>query len=318
MSFPPPSSATKTVSAGTRIATIPTVRHMAWLYILTDGNGVPASTMGGASILDAVIGVTASGSASETIKPVARRRVGRRGKRPNVPIARAQHMIAMEVQVPQLPNSSDARPEASPSQDFKADLQVLIPFLRAFARSLCRNPDLAEDLAQDTLLKAWRSRSSYAPGTNLKAWLFTILRNEFYSNRRRAWRQVAWDQEKAEQRPDLEERQQWSSELSDTVRALYCLADEQREALILVAAGGFSYEEAAEICQCPVGTVKSRVCRARNSLMAILDNQEAPIDGEIPPERDGSSALMAQLHELTSRRPDVMRQLARQEGAPAA
>ena len=215
--------------------------------------------------------------------------------------------------MPQLSNSSDARPAAPPPQDFKADLQALIPFLRAFARSLCRNVDLAEDLAQDALLKAWRSRSSYAPGTNLKAWLFTILRNEFYSNRRRAWRQVAWDQEEAEQRPDLEDRQLWSSELSDTVRALYCLVDEQREALVLVAAGGFSYEEAAEICQCPVGTVKSRVCRARNSLLAILDNQATPIDREISPERDGSSALMAQLRELTSRRPDIMRHLSRQE-----
>src|SRR5579862_6039802 len=211
----------------------------------------------------------------------------------------------MEVQVHQVANSSNADPAAARPQDFKADLQALIPFLRAFARSLCRNLDLAEDLAQDTLLKAWRSRSSYTPGTNLKAWLFTILRNEFYSNKRRAWRQVDWDQDKAEMRPDLEDRQSWSSDLSDTVRALYCLPDEQREALVLVAAGGFSYEEAAEICRCPVGTVKSRVCRARQGVMAILEDGATALDRTTLPERDVPESLMAQLHELTSRRPGL-------------
>lgn len=213
----------------------------------------------------------------------------------------------------QLPNSLDARPATTLPQDFKADLQALIPFLRAFARSLCRNLDLAEDLAQDTLLKAWRSRNSYTPGTNLKAWLFTILRNEFYSNKRRAWRQIPWDQDKAERRPDLEDRQSWSSELTDTVRALYCIADEQREALILVAAGGFSYEEVAEICQCPVGTIKSRVCRARHSLIAILEDHGPSLTESTLPERDVPDTLMEQLHELTSRRPNLTRRLPRHQ-----
>ena len=202
----------------------------------------------------------------------------------------------------QLSNSLDARPSAVLPQDFKADLQALIPFLRAFARSLCRNSDLAEDLAQDALLKAWRSRTSYTPGTNLKAWLFTILRNEFYSNRRRAWRQAPWDEDAAEKRPDLENHQMWKSELSDTVRALYYLTNEQREALILVSAGGFSYDEVAEICQCAVGTVKSRVCRARRNLMAILDDHSERISRPTLPDGDACDMMMAQLEELTSGR----------------
>src|SRR5690348_18469889 len=79
--------------------------------------------------------------------------------------------------------------------DFKTELLGLIPFLRAFARSLTGNPESADDLAQETLVKAWQSRDTFIPGTNLKAWLFTILRNQFYSDRRRAWRQAPWDQE---------------------------------------------------------------------------------------------------------------------------
>ncbi len=110
----------------------------------------------------------------------------------------------------------------------------LVPFLRAFARSLTGNQEAADDLAQETLVKAWQSRSSFIPGTNLKAWLFTILRNQFYSDRRRAWRQAPWDQDAAERIPGGGEDQVHSAELSDTVRALKHRLDEQREALILV------------------------------------------------------------------------------------
>ena len=84
------------------------------------------------------------------------------------------------------------KPREKPDADsqFKADLLDLIPFLRAFARSLCGNQEMADDLAQETLVKAWQARNMFAPGTNLKAWLFTILRNQFYSDRRRACRQA--------------------------------------------------------------------------------------------------------------------------------
>jgi RNA polymerase sigma-70 factor, ECF subfamily len=189
------------------------------------------------------------------------------------------------------------RPKNDPDGEFKAGLLELIPFLRAFARSLCGNPDVADDLAQETLVKAWQSRATFAPGTNLKAWLFTILRNQFYSDRRRAWRQAPWDQDAAERIPGASEEQSWAAELSDTARALSSLSDEQREALILVGAGGFSYEAAAQICNCAVGTVKSRVARARKTLIGILEGSEPlapPGDDAIDPTGD----IMAQLDRL--------------------
>src|SRR6201994_1296260 len=131
-------------------------------------------------------------------------------------------------------------PEKPENSDFRSELLALIPFLRAFARSLTGNQEGADDLAQETLVKAWQSRSTFTPGTNLKAWLFTILRNQFYSDRRRAWRQAPWDQDAAERIPGSSAEQSWAAELSDTARALSQLSDEQREALILVGAGGFS------------------------------------------------------------------------------
>jgi RNA polymerase sigma-70 factor (ECF subfamily) len=197
-------------------------------------------------------------------------------------------------------SAKPARPKADPDAQFKADLLELIPFLRAFARSLCGNPDMADDLAQETLVKAWQSRSSFAPGTNLKAWLFTILRNQFYSDRRRAWRQAPWDQDAAERIPGASEEQAWAAQLSDTARALTSLSDEQREALILVGAGGFSYEAAARICNCAVGTVKSRVARARKTLIAILEGSEPlPANGGAD-NTDATREIMAQLDRLAS------------------
>ena len=182
--------------------------------------------------------------------------------------------------------------------EFKADLLELVPFLRAFARSLCGNRDMADDLAQETLVKAWQSRNMFAQGTNLKAWLFTILRNQFYSDRRRAWRQAPWDQDAAERIPGSSAEQTWAAELSDTARALARLSDEQREALILVGAGGFSYEAAAAICNCAVGTVKSRVARARKSLLSILEGDEPLPATPNGAEGDAANEIMAQLDRL--------------------
>src|SRR3982751_2079431 len=184
------------------------------------------------------------------------------------------------------------------NSDFKSELLSLVPFLRAFARSLTGNQEAADDLAQETLVKAWQSRSSFIPGTNLKAWLFTILRNQFYSDRRRAWRQAPWDQEAAERIPGSAGEQSWAAELSDTARALSCLSDEQREALILVGAGGFSYEDAAAICHCAVGTVKSRVARARRALINILDGDDTLQNTARPAEGDAAREIMAQLDRL--------------------
>ncbi len=180
---------------------------------------------------------------------------------------------------------------------FKRDLLALIPNLRAFSRTLCGRRGIADDMAQDALAKAWRARGRFEPGSNLKAWLFTILRNEVYSNARRAWRHADWNPEKGENIAAPAHEQDWSIELSDTARALSMLPVAQREALILVAAGGFSYDEAARISGAQLGTVKSRVARARTALQAILDGKDAlpPTQGPSDPMTD----ILAQLSALT-------------------
>lgn len=168
---------------------------------------------------------------------------------------------------------------------FKKELVQLIPHLRAFARTLCGDPAAADDLAQDAMLKAWDARNSFQMGTNMKAWTFMILRNQFYSEKRRSWRQSQLDQEAAERTLVAVDDPEAPVALDELRQGLAMLPPEQREALILVGAGGFAYEEAADICGCAVGTVKSRVSRARRALHSILD--------EGAYERDGASASQA-------------------------
>ena len=145
-----------------------------------------------------------------------------------------------------------------------------VPSLRAFAISLCRNTDRADDLVQETLMRAWAHIDSFQPGTNMSAWLFTILRNLFRSEYRKRHREVE-DVTGAytDSLTSLPE-QTGNLELKEFRRALNDLPDDQREALVLVGASGFSYEEAAQIAGCAVGTVKSRVNRARNRLARVL------------------------------------------------
>ncbi|MBM2320578.1 MULTISPECIES: RNA polymerase sigma factor [Marivita] len=154
--------------------------------------------------------------------------------------------------------------------DPKDEIVEHLSAMRAFAMSLTRNSALADDMVQDALVKAWTKIDSYKPGTNMRAWLFTILRNTYYSHHRKARREVAdVDGEMAAslaQKPDHDGRLQ----MRDFNRAFDQLNDEQREALVLVGAGGFSYEEAAETCGVAVGTIKSRVNRARKQLVEIL------------------------------------------------
>ncbi|WP_293610414.1 sigma-70 family RNA polymerase sigma factor [Ponticaulis sp.] len=161
------------------------------------------------------------------------------------------------------------------SIEFKSELSALIPHLRAFARNLCNDATQADDLAQETLLRAWKARESYQEGTNLKAWAFTILRNTFYSEKRRSWRRQPLDPEVAEATLVANDDASASMELLALRNAMNRLPDDQREALILVGAGGMPYEEVAEICGCAVGTIKSRVNRARNALAVILETNEA-------------------------------------------
>lgn len=170
---------------------------------------------------------------------------------------------------PSIVSAADASPQYSEA-DFKRDLTALIPHLRAFSRSLCGNATLADDVAQDALLKAWNARERFIPGSNLKAWTFTILRNQFYSIKRRSWRATSLDQEVAEQTIVATSDAEQSMHLNDLRRGLDMLQDDQRDAIILVGASGLSYEEAAEVCDCAIGTVKSRVSRARKTLEAIM------------------------------------------------
>src|SRR4051812_1181176 len=169
----------------------------------------------------------------------------------------------------------DAAGEAA----FKRDLVALIPHLRAFARTLCGDATAADDLAQDAVMKAWDARSSFQVGTNMKAWTFMILRNQFYSEKRRSWRQSQLDQEAAERTLVAADDPEAPVALDEMRLALGMLPNEQREALILVGAGGFAYEEAAAICGCAVGTVKSRVSRARRALQGILEEGAYNRDG---------------------------------------
>lgn len=181
---------------------------------------------------------------------------------------------------------------------FKDELVQQIPHLRAFGRSLAGTREAADDLAQEALVKAWNARQSYQPGTNMKAWTFMILRNHFYSEKRRAWRQAAWDEEKAERSLTSPAGQNTVLDLEDLRQAMNRLPEEQREALVLVGAGGFAYEEAADICDCAVGTIKSRVNRARKALEEMM-NAPASADGKHKKTagKGASDAMSSILHE---------------------
>ena len=162
--------------------------------------------------------------------------------------------------------------------EFEAELVAHMRLVRVYALSLAGRRELAEDLAQETLAKAWRARRSFMPGSNFKAWLFVILRNELYSRQRRDWRQAPWNDALAETIAAPPGEQHWAAELSDTACAMRDLSNPQREALILVGVGGFSHDDAAALSKVPVGTVKSRVGRARKALKKILDGEKALSD----------------------------------------
>ena len=183
---------------------------------------------------------------------------------------------------------------------FKRDLVALIPHLRAFARTLCGDAAAADDLAQDAIMKAWDARASFQIGTNMKAWTFMILRNQFYSEKRRSWRQSQLDQESAERTLVDADDPEAPVALDEMRLALSMLPTEQREALILVGAGGFAYEEAAEICECAVGTVKSRVSRARRALQSILEQGAYDRDGR--PAGDAMRSILADAERLSGPR----------------
>ncbi|MFK7763820.1 MAG: RNA polymerase sigma factor [Roseobacter sp.] len=161
------------------------------------------------------------------------------------------------------------------SVDPKNEIVEHIKTLRAFALSLTRNSALADDMVQDTVEKAWKNIDKFQQGTNMRAWLFTILRNTYYSNRRRAKREVDDPEgtmvEQLSEKPAHDGRLQ----MADFRTAFAQLPVEQREVLLLVGASGFSYEEAAETCGVAVGTIKSRVNRGRARLAELMDVNDA-------------------------------------------
>ena len=157
------------------------------------------------------------------------------------------------------------------SKVFRDQVIAAIPSLRAFGLSLSARGDRADDLVQETLMKAWKHHDSFEPGSNMKAWLYTILRNEFYTQLRKRKREVEDADGFYSNKVAVHAEQEGHLEMADLRSALAKLPDDQREALMLVGASGFSYEEAAEICKVAVGTIKSRVNRGRAKLVELLD-----------------------------------------------
>jgi len=170
------------------------------------------------------------------------------------------------------------------------ELLAAVPSLRAFAISLCGHVDQADDLVQETLYRALAHIDSFQPGTNMPAWLFTILRNNFRSDYRKRRREVEDSDGKYTENLMTHPEQEGKVEFQELRAALKMLPADQREALVLVGASGFSYEEAAQICDCAVGTIKSRVNRARVRLTELLSVEDA---GQFGPDHKTRAVLSA-------------------------
>ena len=204
-----------------------------------------------------------------------------------------------------------AHAEALSDSEFKRQLAAAIPHLRAFGRSLSGSADLADDLVQETMLKAWVARGRFLAGTNMRAWTHVILRNVYFSQVRRARFKGEWDEFSADLMLAVPAGQESHIALSDMQRALMQLPAEQREALILMGAGGMTCEQVAQISQCATGTVKSRVARARAALRALLEG------GQLEKRRSDEPAsavpaldqIMNQVRVLAQ--PKTMKKLAR-------
>lgn len=172
---------------------------------------------------------------------------------------------------------------AAETEALKSDLIALMPALRAYARSLCPNQATADDMVQEALVKALDNLHRFQIGTSLRAWVFTILRNTYYTALRKSRREV--EDADGVHAARLCERPSQDSvvDLEDFKRAFQLLSDDHREVLMLIGAAGLSYEEVAEICQCAIGTIKSRVNRARAKLGEALGLQ--PEDFIVDPDR---------------------------------
>ena len=175
-----------------------------------------------------------------------------------------------------LPAAGVATPARGDAAGFRKELLAVIPSLRAFARGLCGNRDLADDLAQEALAKVWAAQASFTPGTNFRAWIFRILRNHFYTTATVARRFTSYDPELAERTLVSVPNQGGGLLLEDLQRGLLTLPAEQREALLLLESG-LQWNEIADIMGVPLGTVKSRITRGRTALRRYI---EGPDDGD--------------------------------------
>ncbi|ALA19205.1 MULTISPECIES: sigma-70 family RNA polymerase sigma factor [Chelatococcus] len=160
-------------------------------------------------------------------------------------------------------------------QQSSSEIVALIPALRAFARTFCRNTSDADDLVQETLTKALAKIEQFEPGTSLKSWLFTIMRNTFYTQAKLARREAPGVSDCASTRLRVDATQEWSTRGRELHEAIQRLPPQHREIIVLVGVLGMSYEEAGEICGCALGTVKSRLSRARLRLLEELDERSA-------------------------------------------
>lgn len=158
-------------------------------------------------------------------------------------------------------------------EQFRSDMVRLIPSLRAFARGLCRNPDLADDLTQEAMMRAWASRHTYTPGTNFRAWMFRVLRNHFYGAAKKLRRETSLDPEVAERTLVQEATQEHALHVDDVDTAMAKLPEHQAEVLWLIAGAGMSYEDAADIVGVGIGTIKSRLNRARAAIKSIIEGE---------------------------------------------
>jgi len=189
----------------------------------------------------------------------------------------------------------DARAEPAPGSlsdaDFRRAIEAVLPELRRFARSLTRgDQEEADDLVQETMMKAWRARDRFRAGTNMRAWTYTILRNLFLSDRRRDRFKGDWDETAHPRMLATPAHQEHPVHVADLAAALGRIPPSQREALMLVGAGGMAYEEAAAVMGVAVGTVKSRVSRGREALLAIIEGTGGPVAAAGGTAESGSPA----------------------------
>ncbi|WP_214477603.1 sigma-70 family RNA polymerase sigma factor [Mesorhizobium sp. dw_380] len=177
----------------------------------------------------------------------------------------------------------------------EVSIVVLIPALRAFARTFCRVPADADDLVQETLTRGLANIDKFEPGTRMKSWLFTIMRNTYYARVKIAAREAPGLLDCASSRPISEATQEWTVQSKEVHGAIQKLPEHQREVLMLIGVLGVSYEETADICGCAVGTVKSRLNRARanileflgeSSLQTLMERRNHLSDGQLDIEGD--------------------------------